>query len=422
MMNLLNESVIIVDSPEVTGTMARKRRPGAKKPVTRSDTLKKRSPGGKEGRSPLRTVYESLTRKVTGSCDVIPITVKRKRDLSNSQLTPKLKKKCRKSEVSENLRGDESVIVLSDDDDIQTLPVAPGPSDMIPLVEPPAGSPKTSATSKPPNPKKTPKRLSKKQRQIQRKEKPRKNGAEKSQERNDDVELEIVWSSEAVPEDSPRPAEDNPPINETTENPGGNDSFFVDVAGDTSLLLIDSLGLDNSHPDEKFKVNKKQKKTKKKKEEQPEKLREIIIDGCNVAMAHANSNGFSEQGLKIVLDYFLERGHKVTIFIPQHKRCKDRQLIEKWNREGIVVFTPSRKVANKFITPYDDRYILEYATKCQGIVISSDQFRDLWTEKPEWRETIEKRLLAPTFVGDYLMFPDDPLGKFGPRLNTFLKF
>lgn len=67
------------------------------------------------------------------------------------------------------------------------------------------------------------------------------------------------------------------------------------------------------------------------------------------------------------------------------------------------------------------RYILEYATKCEGIVISSDQYRDLYKENPEWHDTILNRLLTPTFVGDYIMFPVDPLGKSGPDLETFLR-
>lgn len=67
------------------------------------------------------------------------------------------------------------------------------------------------------------------------------------------------------------------------------------------------------------------------------------------------------------------------------------------------------------------RFILEYATACEGIVISSDQYRDLYEEKPEWRDTILYRLLTPTFVGDYIMFPEDPLGKSGPNLETFLR-
>lgn len=149
-------------------------------------------------------------------------------------------------------------------------------------------------------------------------------------------------------------------------------------------------------------------------------LRDIIIDGNNVAMQHKGGKVFSEEGLKLVVEYFLKRGHTVKVFLPH---CRFSPLLEKWYAEGILVYTPSRRIGNtkRRITPYDDRYILEYATMCGGIVISSDQYRDLYAEKPEWRETIEKRLMAPTFVGDYVMFPSDPLGRRGPNLETFLR-
>ncbi|XP_026672933.1 transcription initiation factor TFIID subunit 3-like isoform X2 [Ceratina calcarata] len=149
-------------------------------------------------------------------------------------------------------------------------------------------------------------------------------------------------------------------------------------------------------------------------------LRDIIIDGNNVAMQHKSGKVFSEEGLKLVVEYFQQRGHTVKVFLPQSRFSP---LLEKWYTEGIVVYTPSRRIGNtnRRITPYDDRYILEYATLCGGIVISSDQYRDLYAEKPEWRDTIEKRLMAPTFVGDYVMFPSDPLGRRGPNLETFLR-
>lgn len=54
-------------------------------------------------------------------------------------------------------------------------------------------------------------------------------------------------------------------------------------------------------------------------------------------------------------------------------------------------------------------------------MISSDQYRDLYKEKPEWRNTIMNRLLTPTFVGNIVMFPEDPLGRNGPKLDEFLK-
>ncbi|XP_032674319.1 uncharacterized protein LOC116845587 isoform X3 [Odontomachus brunneus] len=163
------------------------------------------------------------------------------------------------------------------------------------------------------------------------------------------------------------------------------------------------------------------KKSEKENSDRKHKLREIIIDGCNVAMAHMNGQKFSEEGIKLMVNYFESRGHVVKVFLPQHVRAKRYQLLEEMYTKGIVVFTPSRNIAGKQITPYDDRYILEYATKCEGIVISSDQYRDLYRENPEWRDTILNRLLTPTFVGDYIMFPIDPLGKSGPDLETFLK-
>lgn len=43
-------------------------------------------------------------------------------------------------------------------------------------------------------------------------------------------------------------------------------------------------------------------------------------------------------------------------------------------------------------------------------------------ENSKWKETIEQRLLIPTWVNDIIMFPQDPLGKLGPNLDEFLKF
>ncbi|XP_018400497.1 PREDICTED: probable ribonuclease ZC3H12C [Cyphomyrmex costatus] len=152
------------------------------------------------------------------------------------------------------------------------------------------------------------------------------------------------------------------------------------------------------------------------------RLREIVVDGCNVAMNHTQGKEFSEKGIQIVVNYFKERGHAVKVFLPQHVRRKEYTFLEELYKEGIVIFTPSRKIGGRQITSYDDRFILKYATSCGGIVISSDQYRDLYREKPEWRNTILNRLLMPTFVGDYIMFPEDPLGKFGPNLERFLQY
>lgn len=152
-----------------------------------------------------------------------------------------------------------------------------------------------------------------------------------------------------------------------------------------------------------------------------DRLRKIIVDGSNVARAYTHNQEFAEMGIQLVVDYFMTRGHDVKVFLPQYFRQKKYRFLEKMYREGVVIFTPSRRVLGRQITPYDDRYILEYATLCDGIVVSGDQYRDLYEERPDWRDTIANRILTPTFVEDCVMFPDDPLGRFGPNLRTFLR-
>ncbi|KAB0804711.1 hypothetical protein PPYR_01681 [Photinus pyralis] len=155
-------------------------------------------------------------------------------------------------------------------------------------------------------------------------------------------------------------------------------------------------------------------------------LREIVIDGSNVAFGHSNGKHFSVKGLQIAIDYFVKRGHKVVAFVPQfrqkHNQTTNRNLLLSLADKGYVVFTPSREVNGRRITPYDDRYIIQYAAACEGVVVSSDNYRDLFMERLDWRTTIERRLLMPTWVGDMLMFPEDPLGRHGPNLSRFLRF
>ncbi|XP_057320509.1 NEDD4-binding protein 1-like isoform X2 [Microplitis mediator] len=266
-----------------------------------------------------------------------------------------------------------------------------------------------------------------------------------SKKNNDEDEIAVIWSSENG---------DNTRVdkkNEETISPDNTEKktealFFVDTIGDdrnlkkisllpplkvlyttnsfskfetvpttaTTTITSEKVNNNNNNNDNNEATDDTCNKTRK--------LREIIVDGLNVAFGYSlGKRLFQKNGLQLILDYFQDRGHTIKIFLPQNQRNRNREFLEQWYREGLVVFTPSRNVGGKKIVPYDDRFIVEYATKCKGIIISSDQYRDLWKEKPEWRETIENRLLAPTFVGEYVMFPDDPLGRGGPSLYEFLR-
>ncbi|CAL1529337.1 unnamed protein product [Lymnaea stagnalis] len=194
--------------------------------------------------------------------------------------------------------------------------------------------------------------------------------------------------------------------------PSGTDGLVKSVSGADSL---DTSGSD-------YEVNRPLKSFRKD-------LRYIVIDGSNVAMLHGDNKEFSVYGLEICINYFRRRGHdRITAFVPESRRYSEnrapirgRRLLEKLSDDGYVKFTPARRVNGKTIASYDDRYILSLAEKEDGIVVSNDQFRDLCLENPSYRNIVERRLLQFMFVNNHFMPPDDPLGRYGPHLDQFLR-
>lgn len=159
-------------------------------------------------------------------------------------------------------------------------------------------------------------------------------------------------------------------------------------------------------------------------------LRPIVIDGSNVAMSHGNKEVFSCLGIQLAVNFFLERGHsEITVFVPSWRKeqprpdvpITDQHILRDLERKKILVFTPSRRVAGKRVVCNDDCFIVKLAYESDGIVVSNDMYRDLQGEKPEWKRFIEERLLMYSFVNNKFMPPDDPLGRYGPTLENFLR-
>ncbi|KFQ19118.1 putative ribonuclease ZC3H12C, partial [Merops nubicus] len=155
-----------------------------------------------------------------------------------------------------------------------------------------------------------------------------------------------------------------------------------------------------------------------------------IIRNSNVCFSHGNKEVFSCRGIKLAVDWFLERGHKdVTVFVPAWRKeqsrpdalITDQEILRKLEKEKILVFTPSRRVQGRRVVCYDDRFIVKLAFESDGIIVSNDNYRDLANEKPEWKKFIDERLLMYSFVNDKFMPPDDPLGRHGPSLDNFLR-
>ncbi|XP_018116154.1 NEDD4-binding protein 1-like isoform X2 [Xenopus laevis] len=155
-------------------------------------------------------------------------------------------------------------------------------------------------------------------------------------------------------------------------------------------------------------------------------LKHIIIDGSNVAMSHGLQQFFSCRGIALAVEYFWKKGHRnITVFVPQWRTKRDpyiteQHFLQQLQELGILSFTPSRTVLGARIASHDDRFLLHLAERTAGIIVTNDNFREFVVESPMWREIIKERLLQYTFVGDIFMLPDDPLGRYGPKLDDFL--
>ncbi|XP_078256544.1 NEDD4-binding protein 1 [Rhinoraja longicauda] len=156
-------------------------------------------------------------------------------------------------------------------------------------------------------------------------------------------------------------------------------------------------------------------------------LKYVIIDGSNVAMAHGMKKQFSCRGIAIAVEFFWNRGHRqITVFVPQWRTKRDPQITEQHflnelEELGVLAFTPARTVCGRRIASHDDRFLLHLADKTGGVIVTNDNLREFVYESATWKSIILERLLQYTFVGDIFMIPDDPLGRNGPRLDTFLQ-
>lgn len=147
--------------------------------------------------------------------------------------------------------------------------------------------------------------------------------------------------------------------------------------------------------------------------------------------SHGTQRVFSCRGIGIVVDWFLERNHRdIKVFVPKWREKSsrpespivDQEVLKRLEQDRLLVWTPSRTTSNnRIIKCYDDRYIIKHAVDNDGVVVSNDNFRDLMNENHDWKKVIEQRLLMYTFVDDKFMPPDDPLGRYGPTLDEFLK-
>ena len=106
-----------------------------------------------------------------------------------------------------------------------------------------------------------------------------------------------------------------------------------------------------------------------------------------IPFSHGGHSGvFSCRGIRICVEFFKKRGHQlITSFLPHWRKCRPppgttvtfRHELDSLEKEGILVYTPSRKIGNKLVASYDDRYVNEinFSKSCctQDYLMFNDQ-------------------------------------------------
>jgi hypothetical protein len=140
----------------------------------------------------------------------------------------------------------------------------------------------------------------------------------------------------------------------------------------------------------------------------------VVVDGQNVAKQHhgrpSKRDRYSAEGIKIVCDFFMARGFKVKVFVPQfwldERRLPADSGIEI-DKDAPQPFPASSGFAESYAilcdlqarnmiakTPskdYDDSYVIAYAQQKNALVVSNDMYRD-WVKK---RKSDVWKLIGP---------------------------
>ena len=132
----------------------------------------------------------------------------------------------------------------------------------------------------------------------------------------------------------------------------------------------------------------------------------IVLDGSNICMRFGKGDDFVVEALTIVYEWFASRGHDVVIILPQSRKsrlmgAKRWEEVEKLNnleKANILYYSPSKKTDQRSWDCYDDRFIIEFASKKKAVVVSNDNYLDVLKENiPEFNEQIRDRYICQFF-------------------------
>lgn len=113
---------------------------------------------------------------------------------------------------------------------------------------------------------------------------------------------------------------------------------------------------------------------------------------------------------------------------PPWANDKDLQANLKFlEKERLSKTIPARQLGThgKRIHHYDDWFLINYANQTNAVIISNDNFRDIYDEcvkkdDKKNQKIIKENVLSFIFVDDTIVFPQDPLGRGNINIDEFL--
>ncbi|CAI2344811.1 unnamed protein product [Caenorhabditis sp. 36 PRJEB53466] len=162
--------------------------------------------------------------------------------------------------------------------------------------------------------------------------------------------------------------------------------------------------------------------------------RPLVIDGCNIGRS---ASGYARThvdcaGLVSVVRWLLLRNFDVTVFLPvvynniNNYNSRNAELLTKLEQLGIVTFTPARsgRGLRKAFINYDDLYVVSYAARHGGTILSGDKFKDILNQQcySDFHDVIRNRTIDVKFrplTLDYVSYNGDKFYRHAPELFTY---
>ncbi|KXJ78082.1 hypothetical protein RP20_CCG005701 [Aedes albopictus] len=140
----------------------------------------------------------------------------------------------------------------------------------------------------------------------------------------------------------------------------------------------------------------RQKTTPSPVENLPERHQTVLVDACNVGHAYPNQRGFSAEGVRLALQHFFNSGLEAYAMLPRFYlkpgKSSDWTILDMLYKNGRLITTPCKEFPMAIRgAAYDDRFMLDIATKFACVVVSNDQYRDIMHERPGWLECVRER-------------------------------